>query len=86
MSIDSLWEHLGVETLSAEWRELAKCNGLDTNLFFDEYEDNPVVREQINSMCSKCPVRKECLRSGLLNKETGVWGGKFLYKGEVEEL
>lgn len=56
------------------WRENAACKGCDTQLF---YQEKPWQLTEAMSICSKCPVKKECLdwakRAG---ERWGVWGGK----------
>lgn len=74
----SLLDELGIDPDDFTWQKLSTCQGAETNLFFDKYEEDEVVREQIDAMCSVCPVRRECLISGLQEKEFGVWGGVYL--------
>ena len=66
-----------------EWKDEASCLGLETNLFFDEYEDNEEIRPAIDKICSGCPVAKQCFAVGISQKEWGVWGGIYLEKGKV---
>ena len=56
---------------------------MDTNLYFDTYEDNVEVRPVIDKMCSRCPVAKVCFANGISGKEWGVWGGIYLENGEI---
>jgi len=68
-----------------EWKDEASCLGLETNLFFDEYEDNEEIRPAIDKICSGCPVAKQCFAVGISQKEWGVWGGIYLEKGKYPE-
>jgi hypothetical protein len=55
-----------------EWTKQGFCNGggIDPNWFFDRlnYAKAKVI-------CRGCPVKKNCLVSGLIYGEEGVWGG-----------
>ena len=63
------------------WRALATCKGMDTNLFFDSYENDEEVAKLTDKVCLQCPVRNECLIEGVKNAETGVMGGIYLNRG-----
>ena len=69
-------------TLGA-WREKSKCLNLDTNIFFEKYEEDLVLREAVDSLCKQCPVRSECLADAVSNQEWGVRGGVYLEKGKI---
>jgi len=57
-----------------EWRENAKCKGLDARLFYPE-RGGPY--KEAKMICSTCDVQAECLDDALANVEKhGVWGGK----------
>jgi hypothetical protein len=66
-----------------EWKDLSSCLGKDTELFFDKYEESLGVRSEVDSLCSSCPVRKECFAVGISQKESGVWGGVYLDNGKI---
>ena len=66
-----------------EWKNSARCQGLDTNLFFDKYEENESLRRGIEEICKECPVKRICFAIGVSNKEWGVWGGIYLEGGKV---
>lgn len=63
----------------ADWRDAAACRTADPELFFPRGEGAPNAAqiEGAKAVCSRCPVREECLawamKSGQLD---GVWGGK----------
>lgn len=65
------------------WKDEGDCFGLDTNLFFDKYEEDTLVRQAVDSICSGCPVAKRCFAVGVSGKEWGVWGGVFLDTGSI---
>lgn len=65
------------------WKDNAICLGLETNIYFDKYEDNPSSRGVVDSMCQMCPVAKTCFAVGISGKEWGLWGGVYLEGGEV---
>ena len=66
-----------------KWKDDAVCLNYDTNLFFEKYEDDELLRPAIDALCSSCPVRKECFSVGISGKEWGVWGGVFLELGNI---
>lgn len=65
------------------WKDDALCLGLDTNLFFEKYEDDPNVRPIVDNQCRQCPVAKICFANGISGKEWGIWGGVYLEGGEI---
>lgn len=65
------------------WKDEAKCLGLDTNLFFEKYEDNPDIRPNVDLLCRQCPVMKRCFAVGISGKEWGVWGGVYIENGDI---
>jgi hypothetical protein len=68
-----------------EWKDNASCLNYDTNVFFDKYEEDELLRPAVDLLCSKCPVRKECFSVGISGKEWGVWGGVYLEGGEISK-
>jgi len=67
-----------------KWWHFASCQNIDLNFFFDEYENDPVVAQTVDTICINCPVRAFCREEGVENKETGVWGGVYLDRGKVD--
>lgn len=65
------------------WKNDSACRGMDTNTFFDEYEENPETRSFVDSICAECPVRKQCFASAVTNKGWGVWGGIYFENGKI---
>ena len=52
-----------------------------TGLFFSE---NPVDITRAKAICANCTVRALCLTRALARHEPyGVWGGEFVYEGQV---
>lgn len=56
---------------------------MDSELFFDKYEEDPDLAKVVDNICLECPVVKDCFDHGTNNSEWGVWGGVYLIDGEV---
>jgi WhiB family redox-sensing transcriptional regulator len=57
------------------WRELARCRGIDPEVFYPVSDDDEAA-EEAKSICAECPVREACLEYALTSREKeGVWGG-----------
>jgi WhiB family redox-sensing transcriptional regulator len=57
------------------------CWAYDPDLFFAE---QPQEVETAKAVCSRCPVRLECLSGALDRREPyGVWGGQLVVLGAV---
>lgn len=67
------------------WKDEAKCLGMDTNIFFDKYEEDQSFAKSIDSLCNSCPVNKTCFAWGVSQKEWGVWGGVYLKDGKIDK-
>jgi hypothetical protein len=67
------------------WKDEAKCLDLDTNIFFDKYEEDVESRPIVDSLCLACPVAKTCFAVGVSGKEWGIWGGIYLENGEISK-
>lgn len=65
------------------WKDRSACKNYDVNLFFDKYEEDAELRSQIDSICSGCPVARQCFAVGISQKEYGVWGGVYLENGKI---
>lgn len=63
------------------WQDKAACIDMDTNLFFDKYEEEVDIRPAIDGLCSGCPVNKHCFAVGVSLKSWGVHGGVYLKEG-----
>lgn len=67
------------------WMKEASCLNLDTNMFFDKYEEDLDIRHVVDTLCKKCPARRQCLTSGVSRQEWGTWGGIYLEKGKISK-
>lgn len=76
---------LGLDADDLEWQDLALCAGHDLWRFYEGYETSERTAKNTDAMCLSCPVRKQCLQTGIENGEWGCWGGVFLVKGRVDE-
>lgn len=65
------------------WKDEANCLGLETDLYFDKYENDENVRPNVDALCRTCPVAKICFANGITGKEYGVWGGVYLDNGDI---
>lgn len=65
----------------SNWRELALCKNMNTNLFFELYQENEESAKKTDDLCLACPVRNNCLLEAVQNGETGCHGSVFLTKG-----
>ena len=79
--MSSILNDLGIDKEDFDWFDFAVCKGMDTNLFFDQYETDINIAKNIDQACVSCPVRKNCLLVGQSNNEYGVWGGIYLSAG-----
>jgi WhiB family transcriptional regulator, redox-sensing transcriptional regulator len=59
--------------VTMNWREWARCKGVDPDIFYPPEEDEALEAKEI---CADCPVREVCLDFALSQREKlGVWGG-----------
>jgi hypothetical protein len=82
--VSELLDKLGLDKNRFRWQDLAACNGLPTDYFFDKYEEDGIHAATIDPMCLSCPVLKNCHKTGIDNSEVGVWGGIYLSNGKVD--
>jgi signal transduction histidine kinase len=68
-----------------EWKDDALCLDYDTNIFFEKYEDDELLRPAVDKLCSMCPVAKMCFAVGVSQKEWGIWGGVYLESGQISK-
>jgi hypothetical protein len=68
-----------------EWKDDALCLDYDTNIFFEKYEDDELLRPAVDKLCSTCPVSKMCFAVGVSQKEWGIWGGVYLENGQISK-
>lgn len=65
------------------WPSRAACIEADPELFFPIGETGPALLQiaEAKQICSRCPVRQECLEWALeTDQRAGIWGG--LSEGE----
>lgn len=63
-----------------DWQMRGACRGMDAAVFFHFDNERGLVRrhreESAKEICSRCPVRAECLEHAISTEETyGIWGG-----------
>lgn len=63
-----------------DWQRNAACRGMDVTAFFHPSGERGAPaqqrEEQAKQVCSRCPVRVECLDYSLAIEEPyGTWGG-----------
>lgn len=63
----------------------ALCLNMDTNLFFDTYEEDKESAKKVDLLCIRCPAQRQCLAYGVSNEEWGVWGGVYLEGGKISK-
>ena len=63
----------------------ALCNGMETEKFFDKYEEDLDLAKYIDSLCLSCPVISECFKKGVSSESWGVWGGIYLVDGKIDK-
>lgn len=63
----------------------ALCLNMDTNLFFDRYEEEKGVAENVDALCIRCPAQRQCLAYAVSNQEWGVWGGIYFEGGKMSK-
>ena len=68
------------------WQDEALCSGLDTQKYFDLYEEDQDLAIDIDRMCLGCPVIRECFEYGISTESWGVWGGVYLVDGKIDNI
>jgi len=76
---------LGLDEHDVRWYQFAACNNMDTDWFYDLYETDVHIAEQVDNVCMHCPVAKTCFEEGVKNREFGVWGGTYLNLGRIDK-
>jgi WhiB family redox-sensing transcriptional regulator len=73
-----------VDRLIAERARCYDPRSSYTALFFSE---DPVDVIRAKAICARCTVREACLTRALQRREPyGVWGGEFVYEGQIVAL
>jgi len=83
--MSSILDSFGVDEESLRWWHLSACQGMDTNLFFDKYENDINIAKNIDEACLSCPVISMCYETGVENNEIGIWGGVYLNSGSIDK-
>jgi len=62
---------------SPEWHEDAECSKYENrNKINNFFANKPSQQWEAKKICNQCPVRKDCLKWALDNKQLwGIWGG-----------
>lgn len=81
----TLLDQIGLSLHHFQWRDISACDGYETQFFFEKYERDPIVAEQVDQLCATCPVTKECFGFGQETKSTGVFGGFYMENGDVKQ-
>lgn len=68
-----------------EWKDSSACLDYDTNMFFEKYEEDVLLRDALDQLCNSCSVNKQCFAVGISQKEWGVWGGVYLEDGKISK-
>ncbi len=55
--MSNILNDLGVEENDFKWFDIAICRGMDTNLFFDKYESDPVIAASIDALVNEGDFR-----------------------------
>ena len=84
-NMSNILNDLGVDKEDLDWWHLGICRGMDTNLFYDKYENDEKIAKNIDEACLACPVIAMCYQSGIENNEYGVWGGVYLNSGSMDK-
>ncbi len=85
INMSDIIDVLGIDPSEIDWTDLAACSGVNTEFFFDLYENDPILAKNIDEMCLVCPVSKQCLKAGMANDEYGIWGGVYLSLGKLDK-
>lgn len=83
--MSNILNSLGIDQDDFDWYDLAVCRGMDTNLFYDQYEADQNIAKNIDEMCLSCPVLEMCFEAGKEMNEYGVWGGVFMSSGSIDK-
>jgi WhiB family redox-sensing transcriptional regulator len=58
-----------------EWQSQGSCKGKPLEWFFFKQTTTEVVFPQVADLCSKCPVRADCLTYAITTRSEGIWAG-----------
>lgn len=74
--MSDLLSELGLDGDDIRWQNLALCQGMNTEWFYDQYEKDSEVARATDEACLRCPVLAQCFLAGQAG-QYGVWGGVF---------
>lgn len=74
--MSDLLSELGLDDEDVRWQDLALCQGMNTEWFYDQYERENEVAKSSDEACLRCPVLAQCFLAGQAG-QYGVWGGVF---------
>lgn len=81
-----LFQQMGIDKDDFTWEQLAACQEMPVNWFYDDYENDPVVAKNVEVVCLNCPVIRACAEAGMQGKEEGLWGGIYWSNGKVDKI
>ena len=84
--MSQILKFLGVDPEDLKWYHLSACANMHINWFYDDYETDKVLANNVDQLCMNCPVVKQCYAEGVANKEDGVRGGVYLNLGRTDKL
>lgn len=74
------------------WQKDALCEGSGDNgleffnpMFFEGYEQDPEVAQEVDQLCNECPVKMTCLVEAIRLDSTGAHGGIYLSLGHFDK-
>lgn len=68
--------------MSGTWKDNALCVNAPIEWFFEDYDKNA---KEVDELCSVCPVRIQCLKEAIFNKDIGCHGGIYFNSGKPDK-
>ena len=85
--MSQILKELGIDPQDVKWWHLSACRNMNINWFYDDYENDEILRKTVDEVCMACPVAKQCLKEGFDDKEfAGVRGGIYLNIGRIDKV
>lgn len=82
----NLFDELGIDPEDFTWDQLASCQNMEVNWFYDDYENDAILAVNAEKLCYNCPVIRACAEAAMDNKEEGLWGGVYWSNGKVDKV
>lgn len=83
------WQDLATcATLDADWPDKENPNPAKRTalyLFFEGYESDRNTAKLTDAICLSCPVMKQCFEFGIETGATGVHGGVYMNRGNIDK-